>query len=120
MGKQAESRPVGRSKRSSRRPNAPAEVRGSREEISGIWSRPFIAKMAAELFVVFIGVTAAFGLDDYRSNRDQVHRQEAVYRALDRELKQPAETHGPVFQAEMTRELKDWDGAIAQGNRPLP
>lgn len=84
------------------------------------WNGPFLSKIALELFVVFVGVTAAFALDDYRSAREQNERREAVYGALDRELRQMAETRGPAFQREMSRQLAEWDQAIARGEKPLP
>jgi hypothetical protein len=76
--------------------------------------------LALELFVVFVGVSAAFALDDYREMRSENERRRAVYLALDRELTQMAETHGPRFQAEMTRQLSAWDEAIARGEKPVP
>jgi hypothetical protein len=83
-------------------------------------SREFLSKIALELFVVFIGVTAAFAVDDYREVRAQNERRHAVYLALDRELTQMAETHGPRFQREMTEQLDAWDRALARGEKPLP
>ena len=83
-------------------------------------SRQMLAKIALELFIVFVGVSAAFGVDDYRSARAEGTKRHAVYQALDRELSQMAETRGPVFQAEMTRELNAWDKAVARGQKPLP
>jgi hypothetical protein len=79
-----------------------------------------LSKIALELFIVFLGVSAAFAVDDYRDDRAQNERRQAVYRALDRELAQMAETHGPKFQAEMTRELAAWDQALARDLKPLP
>ena len=58
-------------------------------------ARDLFAKLLLELFVVFVGVSAAFALDDYREARVQHERREAVYHAIDRELTQMAETHGP-------------------------
>lgn len=81
---------------------------------------PLLSKIALELFAVFAGVTAAFAVDDYRSQRDQDERRRAIYRALDRELKQMAETHGPGYQREMARELASWDQALEKGERPVP
>ncbi len=81
---------------------------------------PLLPKIGFELFAVFAGVTAAFAVDDYRSQRDQDERRQAIYRALDRELKQMAETHGPVFQLQMTQQLASWDQAVTKGERPLP
>ncbi len=87
------------------------------------WPRewaPFVSKLALELFVVFVGVTAAFAVDDYRSAREQAARRQAVYRALDHELTQMAETYGPVFQRQMSEQLAAWDQAVQRGERPLP
>lgn len=82
--------------------------------------RPLLSKIALELLIVFVGVSAAFAIDDYRDARSQDVRRQAIYRALDRELTQMAETHGPAFQREMNRQLSVWDQALARGERPLP
>jgi hypothetical protein len=86
------------------------------------WDRlgPLASKVALELFIIFVGVSAAFAVENYRDARQQDQRRQAVYRALDRELTQMAETHGPVFQREMTEQLTAWDRAVARGERPLP
>jgi hypothetical protein len=81
---------------------------------------PFFSKLALELLIVFVGVTAAFAVDDFRDAREQETRRAAVYRALDRELKQMAETRGPVHQRQMTEQLAAWDQAVAKGERPVP
>jgi hypothetical protein len=83
-------------------------------------SRETLSKVALELFIVFVGVSAAFAVENYRDARAQDDRRQAVYLALDRELTQMAETHGPRFQSEMTRELNAWDQAIARGEKPVP
>jgi hypothetical protein len=51
------------------------------------WARfaPLLSKVALELFIVFVGVSAAFAVENYRDARDESARREAVYRALDRE-----------------------------------
>lgn len=82
--------------------------------------RPLLSKIALELFIVFAGVTAAFAVDDYREARTQDMRRQAVYKALDRELSQMAETHGPRFQREMASQLAAWDNALDRGERPIP
>lgn len=79
-----------------------------------------LSRILLELFIVFVGVTAAFAVEDYRESRDEDRRRQAVYRALDRELTQMAETHGPKFQRDMTAQLAVWDGAAARGEKPLP
>lgn len=88
---------------------------GMREKLG-----PLLSKIALELFIVFIGVSAAFAVENYRDERNEDSRREAVYRALDRELKQMAETHGPALQRQMTEQLESWDRAVAKGERPLP
>jgi len=86
------------------------------------WSRfgPLLSKIALELFIVFIGVSAAFAVENYRDGREQDARRDAVYRALDRELKQMAETHGPALQRMMSEQLDAWDRAVDRGEKPLP
>ena len=81
---------------------------------------PFLSKIALELFVVFVGVSAAFAVDDYRERRQEQDRREVIYGALDFELRQMAETFGPFYQRQMTAQLKAWDMAVARGERPLP
>lgn len=81
---------------------------------------PLLSKIALELFIIFVGVSAAFAVENYRDARQQDLRRQAVYRALDRELTQMAETHGPMFQRQMTDQLAAWDRAVAAGGHPLP
>ena len=79
-----------------------------------------LSKIALELFIVFVGVSAAFAVENYRDEQAKVERRQVVYRALDRELKQMAETHGPLLQRQMSAQLKAWDEAVARGEKPLP
>ncbi|HEY0629779.1 MAG TPA: hypothetical protein VGD23_10675 [Sphingomicrobium sp.] len=81
---------------------------------------PMLSKIGLELFIVFVGVSAAFAVENYRDDRNEDARRQAVYRALDRELKQMAETHGPALQRQMTKQLEAWDRALANRERPLP
>jgi hypothetical protein len=99
-------------------PSADSTGRGKR----WTWEKfgPLVSKMVLELFIVFVGVSAAFAVENYRDARHQDMRREAVYRALDRELKQMAETHGPILQRRMTQDLAAWDQALARGEKPLP
>lgn len=96
---------------------SPAQAQSVRDRTT---VAPFLSKIALELFVVFVGVTLAFAVDDFRSRREENDRREAIYRALDHELMQMAETHGPVFQRQMTEQLRAWDVAVARGEQPLP
>ena len=95
---------------------APARTTTSRRR----WSGPSLSGIALELLIVFVGVSAAFAVEDYRETRDENERRSAIYRALDRELRQVAETHGPSFQREMATQLAAWDAGVERGARPLP
>lgn len=100
---------------------SPVQHPGGKGGLAALWpSRGLLSKVALELFVVFVGVSAAFAVDDYRDFRSENARREAVYLALDRELTQMAETHGPRFQAEMTKQLNAWDQAVSRGQMPFP
>ncbi len=107
MSEEASSKPAKR--RAQPRPETNRRALGS-----------YLPKVALELFIVFVGVSAAFAVEDYRDKREENERREAIYRALDHELRQMAETHGPVFQRQMTEQLAVWDGAVQRGERPLP
>ena len=101
----------------------PARPPGHRAPRWTIHSRsigPLLSKIALELFIVFVGVSAAFAVEDYRDARQEDERRQAVYGALDRELRQMAETHGPVFQLRMSEQLAAWDRAVRRGEKPLP
>ena len=97
-----------------------AELQHSHGQPRRASMRPLLSKIALELFIVFVGVSAAFAVDDYRDVHEQSERREAIYNALDRELGQMAETRGPAIQREITRELAAWDTAIARRERPNP
>ncbi len=111
-----------------KKPSPPREEKSPQPEVARSaaarqrwrdWA-PTLSKLALELFVVFVGVTAAFAVDGYRDQRERDQRRQAVYSALDRELKQMAETHGPVLQRQMTEQLAAWDQALAKGEKPVP
>ena len=97
---------------------APAATRPSRQKLAPVG--PLLGKLALELFIVFIGVSAAFAVENYRDTRNEEARRQVVYRALDRELMQMAETHGPLLQRQMAGQLAAWDRALARGEKPLP
>lgn len=103
------------------RRNSPSTDRPARKRPHHLLpSRELLGKVALELFIVFVGVSAAFGVDNYRASRAESTKRHAVYQALDRELSQMAETRGPFFQTEMTRQLNAWDQAVARGQKPVP
>jgi hypothetical protein len=102
--------------------DAPADAPGKGARRQSLWARysTLLSKVALELFIVFVGVSAAFAVDNYRDSREQDARRQAVYRALDRELKQMAETHGPMLHRVISAQLDAWDEAVARGEKPLP
>ena len=81
---------------------------------------PTLSKILLELFIVFVGVSLAFAVENYRDRQVEDNRRLAVYSALDRELRHMAETYGPVFVADMTRQLDAWDKGMAAGQMPVP
>ncbi len=83
-------------------------------------NQSFWIKLAFELLVVFVGVSAAFALEAYRADRERLEVRRAVYRALDNELNQFAETTGPSLNREATRQLTEWDQALAKGEHAIP
>ena len=93
---------------------------GTRRQLAWARYRPILSKIALELFIVFAGVSAAFTVENYRDAREQGARREAVYRALDRELMQMAETHGPRLHRQISQQLDAWDAAVARGEKPVP
>lgn len=103
-------------------PQEEAVRESANARMHGVWRhyRPLLSKIALELFIVFVGVSAAFAVEDYRDRREENERREAVYRALDHELRQMAETHGPVFQRQMTEQLTAWDRTVVRGGKPVP
>jgi len=78
---------------------------------------PF-AKLALELFVVFIGVSAAFWLEEWRQDRRRIEDARAVYSALADEVRLPAKTAGPPMNAEIEARLAAWRRQRAAGERP--
>lgn len=106
--------PAKRNEKSHKRPTAKSRL------FDILPSRDLLSKVALELFIVFVGVSAAFAVDNYRESRAEDSKRQAVYRALDRELTQMAETHGPRFHADLARELNAWDTALARGQKPVP
>jgi hypothetical protein len=94
--------------------------RSSAKRSSPRFEESFWIKLAFELFVVFTGVTAAFALEAYRADQERREVRSAVYDALDNELNQFANTVGPTLNREATRQLAQWDEAVARGEHPVP
>lgn len=76
-------------------------------------------RLAFELLVVFMGVSAAFFVDSYRERQQSEARSRQVYLALDRELGRYVE-FAPVLAGLMTARLDAWAAARRAGERPPP
>lgn len=94
-------------------PEAPAPS-GWRAVLGAV---PF-AKLALELFVVFIGVSAAFWLEEWRQDRQRIDDASAIYSALADEVRLPAKEAGPAMNAEIMAKLAVWRRQITAGERP--
>jgi len=87
-------------------------------KLSAFLTRISASKLAFELLVVFIGVTSAFWLEGWRQEQQRIEDARAVYSAIADEIRLPAETAGPAFQAEALQRLADWKARRAKGERP--
>lgn len=82
-------------------------------------SRHTLSKVGLELLSVFIGVTLAFWLDNWRQNRQQQHSADAVYQSLSEEVGVIA-NGGSEIDSEISRGILDWRARYARGEKPVP
>jgi hypothetical protein len=80
---------------------------------------PFFARIAAELAVIFIGVSAAFIVDNYREGLEAKHRAEVLATALIGDLDKFA-VAGGAYSSGIHQGLADFDAARAAAGRPVP
>lgn len=99
-----------------RRPGAalPGLLRGQRERVvrTGLL-------LAFELLVTFLGLLAAFGVENYRDRRAKAARSRQVVTALRRELTNYAAV-APVLADTIDAEIRRFEAARARGERPAP
>lgn len=99
-------------------PIAPAATLGRRISVPEPLTR-FVAKLAFELLVVFIGVSLAFFVENRRQASNNAAQARQTYAALAAELADHA-TIGQRVLNEYLQRQKEWDDAFARGERPLP
>lgn len=79
--------------------------------------RGLYGKLLFEFIVVFVGVTAAFAVDNYRQNAADTRYREQVIAALIPTLDDVLR-HNRQFDAQVGRRLAAFDAAVARGERP--
>ncbi len=81
--------------------------------------RTLIGEFAFELVIVFVGVTAAFALENYRQARENAAYQYAMVSELRASLDDFA-SHGSEIDHQIATLLREFDQARKQGKRPPP
>ena len=79
--------------------------------------RPFIRKLLFEVVIVFVGVTAAFALEDARQERQDAEYRQSMLGALAATLNDTIE-HNRRFEADVGKQLSQFDAALARGEQP--
>lgn len=80
--------------------------------------RTLLGEFAFELIIVFVGVTAAFALENYRQAREDAQYQHAMVGELRASMGDFA-THGEAIDRQITTLLSDFDEARKEGKDPL-
>lgn len=86
-----------------------------RRDVGG--HRTLFGEFAFELIIVFVGVTAAFALENYRQARQEAAYHRAMVGGLRASLDDWA-THGAEIDRQITTLLRNFDEASKQGRRP--
>jgi hypothetical protein len=94
-------------------------ARGGWAQLDRWISRHTLSKVGLELLSVFIGVTAAFALDNWRQARQQHQSADAVYKSVSEEVGLIAHG-GPEIDLKIRDGLTDWQARYARGQRPVP
>lgn len=81
--------------------------------------RAHIVRITIELFVVFIGVTAAFALENWRSEAEEEHYRRQMIAALSESIDGLA-AHNLEIQTLIDTRVAAFDAALARGERPAP
>lgn len=82
-------------------------------------STPAIGRLAAELVVIFIGVSAAFFVENYRENRQELEELDQAVDGIIFELGHYAErtlVHADAIRSEISR----WETEVAAGLKAIP
>ena len=95
--------------------DAPTEVRRPQAWFNR--NRSLIRKFVFELVVVFVGVTAAFAMEDMRQRAKEAEYRRSMISALGPTLDDVIQ-HNAEFEQEVGAKLAAFDAAIARGERP--
>lgn len=90
-----------------------------RERITAAYAsrRGLIGKLVFEIFIVFIGVTAAFALEGVRKDREEARYRASIIAALVPTLDDVLR-HNAAFEHDAETRLAAFDAAIARHERP--
>lgn len=81
--------------------------------------RAFIGRVLFELLIVFVGVTAAFALENYREGREERQYRERMVGGLRASLNDIV-VHQSEIEREIDAKLASFDLALRRGERPAP
>jgi hypothetical protein len=76
-----------------------------------------LARWAAELVLVFIGVYAAFWLNSYQQHQQEAKRRDQILAALERTLREGIES-GKINAAKEEQQAAEFKSALAAGKMP--
>jgi len=82
-------------------------------------NRASVLRIAVELVVVFIGVTAAFAMENWRSSAADERYRSQMIAALSQSIEGLA-AHNHDIQQLIERDVAAFDAALARGERPAP
>lgn len=81
--------------------------------------RDLLSRVAFELAIVFVGVTAAFALENFREARQEASYYRTMIGGLRASLDDAAK-HGAEINRQITGLLRDFDEAAKRGEKPMP
>ena len=81
--------------------------------------RALIGRFLFELVIVFVGVTAAFALEDYREGREDKEYRARMIGGLRASLNDIVVHQGEI-EREIDSKLAAFDAALRRGERPVP
>jgi hypothetical protein len=81
--------------------------------------RQRVGWLAGELLVVFAGVSAAFVIENYRDNRNQIAEMHQAVAGIITELKD-TETKGRKYSDAILADIRRWEDADRAGKRAVP
>src|SRR5882757_6205010 len=76
-----------------------------------------IGRWTAELVLVFVGVYAAFWLNNYQQHRQDAERRDQILASLEQQLREGIES-GKINRAKQEREASEFQRALNAGEIP--